>query len=347
VIRSKKHIVFQLVLRAAALLCLFLVFNIIYKKYFWQEDLDAHGPLLKELHDVEQWADVLYFAESSNFNVHESDTDKISISLLLDRYLPNNRVGTVDHAGYHVGQFLPVIENIPADSVPKIIVVTMNLRTFGQDAIFGPNEATLQKAARFNSPNPPLLNRLLISLNHYDNRTPHERDLLKWNGWTYDTLKSPFDSIQFEHNTIRRWCETIKFPDSTGQEDMHRRILADQNIKVFGFHITDKNPMVQTFDKIVQVAKSKNLTLIYNVLAENIEQSDSLVGSNLVWVMKKNRDFLVERYSKMGVIVVDNLELVGNEHFNEREVFPTEHYDETGRKTIARNVANAIKALSN
>jgi hypothetical protein len=40
----------------------------------------------------------------------------------------------------------------------------------------------------------------------------------------------------------------------------------------------------------------------------------------------------------MGVTVVDNLELLGDRHFRDRD-FPTEHYDQAGREQIAAAIA--------
>jgi hypothetical protein len=223
----------------------------------------------------------------------------------------------------------------------------MNLRTFGPDVIHSPNEASLQKSSRLSEIQPPLLNRFLTSLNFYDKKTGHERDIMKWEDWTYDTLRLRADSLRFDYPTVRRWCEVVKFPDSTGAENMPLRILADQNIKVYGFEVDENNPMVQWCDAIVEVSKTKGLYVYFNLLPENIRQTEELVGKNLAALMRQNRDYLVERYSLDGVTVIDNLELVDDIHFLDRKVFPTEHYDQHGRELIAERVAEAVINESN
>jgi hypothetical protein len=139
----------------------------------------------------------------------------------------------------------------------------------------------------------------------------------------------------------------VKFPDSTGAENMPLRILADQNIKVYGFEVDENNPMVQWCDAIVEVSKTKGLYVYFNLLPENIRQTEELVGKNLAALMRQNRDYLVERYSLDGVTVIDNLELVDDIHFLDRKVFPTEHYDQHGRELIAERVAEAVINESN
>jgi hypothetical protein len=66
------------------------------------------------------------------------------------------------------------------------------------------------------------------------------------------------------------------------------------------------------------------------------------VGKDLIYLMKQNRDLLVNRYSSRGVLVVDNLELVNGKDFVDQH-WTTEHYNEQGRKAIAANLAEALK----
>ncbi len=320
-------------------------FNRIYTEYVWSSDLKKHGTMLDELHAIQDTSDMLYFAESSNFTIGPNDTAKLRISDYIDLSFPSRRIGVINHGAYHAQLFLPLIEQIDTSSSVKTIIVTLNMRTFNQDVIYGEDEAGLQMTARLYQPQPPLLNRLFVSLNHYDNKDAHARDILLWKAWTTDTLKSTVDSITFDPNTIRRWCETTKFPDSNGVENMKLRVLADQSIKAYAFQIDESNPMVQAFDEMVAVAGQKNINLVFNLLAENVEDAQQYVGSNLVWLMRQNRDFLVNRYTERGVLVVDNMELLGSLHFLDRAVFPTEHYDEAGRKAIGQNVANSLKKI--
>jgi len=51
---------------------------------------------------------------------------------------------------------------------------------------------------------------------------------------------------------------------------------------------------------------------------------------------------LVSRYSNENVTVVDNLSLINNDEFIDQN-WTTEHYSESGRRLIAKNVANALK----
>ena len=337
------HIARKTLPRIALLICFGFLFQWVYKTTFWRSDLKLHAKMLDELLVIQDTCDILYFAESSNFTNHPDDSLPYSISEFIAEGMPDKRVGTINHGAYHAGLFKNLIAQIDTTSPVKTVIVTMNVRTFNQDVIFGDDEANLQMSNRFYIPAPPLLNRLFVSLNYYDDCSAHERDILLWNAWTYDTIKSDVDTIVFIPNTIRRWCEVDKFLDSNGVPNNHLRFLADQNIKAYAFKITEENPMIHSFDAICSIANQKGFDLVFNLMAENVEQADSVVGSNLIYLMRKNRDFLVDRYTNKGVLVVDNLETIGNTHFLDRERFPTEHYDMYGRQKIARNVLNFMR----
>ena len=335
-----RHIALKLLWRLLLVAALVIGFNQLYSAYFWEDDLDIHAPMLPNLLAMQDTCDVLYFGESSNFTTASVDTNKASISEMINAGTDLN-VGTINHGAYHAGMYLPLIKQITSERV-KTIIVTLNLRTFGQDVIHGGSESHLQKAARFYEPQPPLLNRTLAALSFYDDKSSHERDQLKWHDWTYDTLKSSVDSISFPTNTIRRWCEVVKFPDSNGIEDMTKRPLADHYVKVYGFRIQEGNPMLLWMDEIHSYCLENGYRLIFNLMAENTQDAEAYIGKNLVWLMGVNRSMLVRRYERFGATVVDNLEAIDAEHFVDRATFPTEHYDQIGRQIIANNVLKAL-----
>lgn len=328
-------------LRIFVLLILAVWGNWIYSNYLWEEDLkkyDAH--VLLELLERQDTADVLYFGESSNFSIHPADTQRYSISKLIDLQT-KYKVAALNKGAYHAGIYYPLIQRIDPDKVHTIIV-TLNLRTLNQATIHAPIETSLQKQARLFRPNPPLLNRILLTLNAYDDKDLAERDKAMWEEWTYDTLSS--SEVDFPYPTIKTWCAQPKFVGQDGVEDMEKRTLADHYIKAYAFQIdTASNPRIRQLDKIVSLCEAKNIKLIFNLLAENTEYADSLVGNNLVWLMRQNRDLLVKRYSSSNVKVVDNLEAVEGKHYTDQH-WTTEHYDQVGRQIIADRVAAALNS---
>ena len=95
-------------------------------------------------------------------------------------------------------------------------------------------------------------------------------------------------------------------------------------------------------DKIVQLCKQRGWQPVFNILAENVDQIDSLCGPDLLYLLGQNAQYIVNRYEPQGVIVVNNLKEVRDSDFRDRD-FPTEHYKQTGRLTIATTVSEALK----
>ena len=77
-------------------------------------------------------------------------------------------------------------------------------------------------------------------------------------------------------------------------------------------------------------------------MAENTEKAQQLIGDELTFLMRQNRDLLVNRYHRNGVLVVDNLECVPSKEYTD-STWTTEHYAEKGRRIVARNVADTLR----
>ncbi len=113
-------------------------------------------------------------------------------------------------------------------------------------------------------------------------------------------------------------------------------------IKCFAYALDDKNPRIKDFDKIVTLCKKRGWQPVFNILADNVDQIDTLLGHELVQIMHQNAQYIMDRYRKQGVIVVNNQTVVRDKDFIERD-FPSEHYAQDGRAAVAKNVAEALR----
>ena len=330
----------KIAIRILALAAIAAGFNTLFTKFIWPEELAKEGPELQKLLKLSDSCDMLYFGESSNISYDPvKDSITTSISGLITEQLPNKKLGDITHQAYHAGIYLPLIKRIPPNGKVKTIIVTLNLRTLDQACIHSGLETALQKQALYYANQPPVWIHLRAALNDYDNVSEHERDHKMWKQWTDDKLE--VNGIKFPHPTIKTWCEAVKFPLPDGSEDMPKRTLADHYVKAYAFVIDENNPRVKDFDQILKVCKAKNIKVVFNLLAENTEYADSLAGKPLAQLIRYNRDYLVKRYTAKGVIVVDNLEVVKGKDYTDQN-WTTEHYNYTGRKAIANNVAQKL-----
>lgn len=328
------------IFKILALIMTVFISGIVYEKIYWEPELKDQGHMLFNLREFQWHNDLLYIGESSNYWIAPEDTDKRTISDMINDSLEGMRLSGMQVPAYHAGMFLPIIKQIDEKARVKQLIVTMNLRSFDQAWIYSTQEAALLRSKCFYYSSHPLYNRMCAALQFHGNPSAESQDQKMLHCFEFDTLKVNF---KLPFNTIKTWCEQEKFPLPEGGEDFPKRVLADHYIKAYAFQIdTNTNPRIKDFDEIAKVCKQKNIQLYFNILGENIEWADSLVGKDLLYFMKSNRDLLVERYSKMGVIMIDNLEKIPGQHFGEKD-WTTEHYDQYGRMIIARNVLKSIK----
>ena len=332
------------IIRVVLLAAILFISQMLYKELWWESDLKEHADILENLQLVQDSVDAIYFAESSNFTTSKTDNDLRSISEMLDDSIPTLKVGTVEKGAQHARIYHSLIKRIPDDSPVKMVIVTMNLRSFSADWIHSELESNLMKSDLLLQDRPELLNRFLLTLNFYDNKRGAERLRDLHQVWKDDKINWPFD---FPYDNIYDWDVAMGnggWLNEDGSWDMPKIQLGTQQIKQFGFDIKEDNPRIQDFDGIVKTCNEKSLMLVFNILAENIDAVDSLVGEELVFLMKRNRDFLMERYQGQNVLVVDNLELVRDASFTDRD-FPTEHYDQRGRMDVAMNLRDSISEI--
>jgi len=256
--------------------------------------------------------------------------------------LPEINVGTVDKPGLHAGTYLSVIKNIENDSRIKMLIITMNLRSFGANWRYSKAENHLAKSELMLSTSPPLINKFLISLKAYDHKTDEERVAQFKDAWEKET----FNISNFKYTNVNSWDSAMAWQEwlSTNPYLTETNIsLACHYIKNFAFSIdTLSNSRIQDFDEIIEIANERKYTVVFNLLSENMEEAKNLVGKELIYLIQHNRELLIQHYESKGAVVVDNLYVVPDSCFVDRD-WPTEHYSKDGKKRIAENINRIIR----
>ena len=332
-----------LIIRCLAIAFILFAANFIYTKFFFEKDLQIHGDMINLTRGIDS-ARVIYMGESSNFTFSPNDSDKRKISDMICDFYPDLKIQDITHGALHAYCYYIFLKTIPDNSKLETIIITLNLRSFDANWRYSDLETFLQKQMIMIDPTyPPLFRRFLLGFKGYDNKTVKERERQFLNEWDTAKLIVPFP---LEYNTVKKWDNAIAsngYIDVSGNRNEDSTILACHYIKTYAFQIdVNKNPRIKDFDNIVKLAKQKGWHVIFNLMAENTQKANKLVGKELIYLIKQNRDLLVTRYSKMGATVVDNLECVNDSDYIDQN-WTTEHYKETGRKTIAKNVAEALK----
>lgn len=331
-------------LKIVGLILLLIIFNYIYKILFWEHDLQTHSNIINDIRKVNtNHSKIIYLGESSNHTLGRNDTDTRKISEMISSYFPTIKHGEICQNASHAGIYYHFLNAISEKSDVKTVIVTMNLRSFDANWIYSNLETPLLKGIMLLKNYPPLFNRFLLSFKGYEIKTDKEREQQFLDEWKKVKLVFPFN---FPYTTVRKWDDEIAkkgFLNQDGSINQFLTELACNYVKTYAFQInTETNPRIKDFDAIVSLSKKRKWNLIFNLLSENTETADSLVGKELVWLIKQNRDLLVNRYRKNGVMVIDNLEAVPATEFVDTN-WTTEHYAQKGRRIIAKNVALGLR----
>ncbi len=318
--------------------------NILYTQTLYKKDLAEKSKEILELREDTTAQQVYYFGESSNITYAPQDSITNSISAITNQFFPDLRIKAVTKYASHAGIYKHWLRELPGGSAkPKAVIITMNLRSFDAAWIHSRLETQLQEALVLTRPYPNIINRFCLSLQAFDNKTEQQREQIMLEEWRTVQLKFPFP---FKYKTVREWDDATAAgshlkPD--GSWDNEKIILACHYVKGYAFNLNEENPRVKDFDAISRWCEENHVKLYLNLMAENIQYADSLVGKELVFLMRQNRDFLVKRYNTPNCKVVDNLELVEGKWFIDQN-WTTEHYNYKGRMRIAKNLALAMKA---
>ena len=340
------------------------------------------SPMAAKLDSAFGNGDVVYLGESSNTSFNPwTDTFGYSVSEFLQMYLPQNRVRGVSHDGYHVGLFSQMLGLMPehwADTGRKTVVITVNMRSFGPSAMFNGNEASNQQEGIFYTRRMALLNRVYVSLHHYDSRDAREMERAKTQwfrtkdlrlnggagnhyGNTHGDGGFKLDGeVWYYHNTVKWWLRDLQrqYAPVSGDADLARVMpMAEAYLKEFAFLLDEENPRVQALDAIVAKCKQEQVNVVFVLLMPNFDHAHRLFGAELTQLMDYNMDFLRKRFAgwekeykqgdfKVGYVDVQRLygDWAGGQHYTD-QWYPTEHVDAHIRQFIAQKTAEKILAF--
>lgn len=338
---STKYTLRKIGMKSLLLIAVLAALDVVYYHTFYPKDLENNCSLIDlSQKPMEEEDDMVYLGESSNHSYCESDTDQRAISEMLNGLLPKHKVGKLSKGACHAGIYYDILRNIPKQSQVKTVIVTVNLRSFSSEWIYSKLEVALRKEQVMMKQAPALYKRMLLAFKAYPHWTEKEREKLVIDG----LKKQCFNIPNFPYHNASEWDHAISGPGTlhNGSRPSSDTIaLTCHHIKHFAYELDENNPRIKDLDKIAKLCQQRGWKLVFNILSENTDQINALVGSELTWLMERNVQYIIQRYESQDVIVVNNLYEVRDSDFFERD-FPTEHYTQTGRMTIARNIAEQL-----
>lgn len=332
--KSLIKILSKVLLLAAVL----VVLEMVYRLTLYPRDIEEQCGLMElSLKPLQEDADMIYLGESSNHNCNDADTDRRSICQMIDDQLPGHHVADLAHNATHSGVFYDIMNNIPDSCRVQTAIITVNLRSFTSEWIWSNLETPLRKQQVMMKKAPALYKRMLLAFKAYPHWTEDERWALVRRGLKRQTFSIP----GFPYTDAAEWDREMWHQGTQSGLSDDSAALACHYIKCFACTLDDNNPRIRDFDHIVRLCRRRGWTPVFHILPDNEDQMDSLVGPQLLTLLHNNARFIQQRYEAMGVMVVNNQGIVRDSAFNER-FYPTEHYNEKGRRAVADAIAAAL-----
>lgn len=337
------NIAIKILSKLALLVALLTLMNFVYVRFFFEKDLQKQSKVINKVRAIPMDTDILYMGESSNTTFSKYDFDKRSISGMLQDYFPSLKIHDITKPASHAGIYTILLDNLPEATEIKTVIVTLNLRSFNADWIYSKLETSLQKSMVLLRDYPPLVNRFQLSFKDYDIKIKKQRTAQIREKWAEDKFSFPYS---FPYNNVIEWdyaMATKGVKNHKGEIDYKATELACHFIKSYAFQIdTSHNIRIKEFDKLIALSKKRGWDLVMNLMAENTEKAEKLVGDDLLYLMNENRKILIAYFNHKGIKVVDNLNAVADKQFIDQN-WTTEHYAEIGRRIIANNMATELK----
>ncbi len=286
----------------------------------------------------------LYFGESSNFTSSEKDIDKRYISQMLAAHDNNENITPISKGAIHAGTYHALVKRISDNNHIKTIIISLNLRSFGINWIESYLETNLSRANVLYSNYPPIIKKFMLGFKAYDNKDNFKRNEIVRHHYKYDKFK--LKTKNFE--CVRDWDAVVYDKgvlDENGVKDKDKTEVACHFIKNYAFVLSDNNPRVKDLDEIVNYCKEKKIKLLFHLLPENIEKAQVLCGEDLNLLIDQNAEFLQKRYSAQ-TSFVNNYNILPDSCFIDKQ-WPTEHYNEYGRRLVANKIYSQLKLLKN
>lgn len=330
-----RHTILALLRKFAWLLLLLIVLEVVYRLTWYPKELKEDGSFVELVQKAKQeQADILYLAESSNITCGNNDTDTRFISDMLADKITDQKLCHLTRPACHAGNYYKLLQRIPKKSATKTVIVTVNMRSFSSEWIYSKLETPLQREMIYMKKAPALYKRSLIAFKAFTHWSEAEREQIVRDNFKKQTFHFPYD---FPYKNAYEWdyaigTQCILYNGQPASLDTIQ--LACHYIKCFAYELDKNNPRIKDLDKIVKLCKRRGWNLVFNILPDNVDQVEALAGADLVYLMRQNANYIVERYSPKGVLVVNNQDIVRDCDFRERD-FPTEHYLQNGRQAVA------------
>jgi hypothetical protein len=271
---------------------------------------------------------VLFFGDSSDRTVSPNDKDRRSIDAILGHYLSGISVVSIDHPAYDAGIYEAYAVSLATKkSVPKIVVIPINLRSFSPDWDMRPEYqfTTQQVYLRYgHTLLYPFLPFLLNMKAFPFLETSHESFV---SSPVYDGTRRLGEVKDFDNDS---------FKIVTKSHDIQKVQL------YYMYRLTRSHRKVQSLQQIQRLLAKRGVRCIFYITPIDFEYASRLLGDRSKSQIAANARIITSALMDVNAEVVDLTFSLNDKEFAHDADYIDEHLNEKGRSFVAEQLAKRI-----
>lgn len=273
--------------------------------------------------------EVVYLGESTLYTVDPGERDKAPINVMLERLLPEYRVGCIAHDAYHLelyAAFCTYMAGKP--NPPRLVVVPVNLGTVSPHWDRRPEYQ---------------FERLKLFLRH-DSKLfrAFYRPLAAFR--VFDL--TPISQREYERSVVFDGEEpvgTMKEFIEPSYGAFSAEHMKNQLVLRYMYRIPPDHPKLQAVVRIADVLERAKIQALFYLTPIDYETGDTYLGDRFSARIRENAAFVTSSLEAAGQTALDLTFNLDAEWFHWGSLYPNEHLNERGRMYVAERLAAAIR----
>jgi hypothetical protein len=330
-LNNMKKFLLKILLFSAALVVFYLPF--VLGSYCSFPEMKAVQKSLR--HDT----DVIVFGSSVNQSCADGDTDRRSISQMIDSFLDDIDVAGISHAAYHLDVYAEYISYIAQTGKKPIVIIPINLRSFSPEWDLRPNYQFIRERSLLNP---------FASIRF--NGVPFLGfSMYPWTG------SSELKSISMDEYYETPVFHSTRCVGKVADYDFTSGSVSDGNydgdsemLKGFVYHYMQ--PLHQNHRKLISLSRicgignDHGLTVVTYITPIDYQSAEKMGIEGFSGFQRQNIEIIQSVMMRHGSAAIDLSMALDSSHFD-YEYRPCEHLNMMGREAVARELAAAISRV--
>lgn len=279
---------------------------------------------------LEEGRDVIYLGESTLYTFDPADKDQAPINEMLQRLLPELRIGCVAHDAYHMelyDAFATYLAGKPHP--PRLVIVPINLGTVSPYWDRRP-EYQFERLKLFLRHDNALFRAFYrpLAVFHVLNLTPHSQ--------------REFDhTLVYDGDTPVGLMSTFTSPAYRTFSEQHMR---DQLVLRYMYRVPPDHPKLLAMTRLARTLEKAGVQVLFYLTPIDYETGDQYLGPRFSERIRENAALFTTKLDEAGQKPLDLTFNLGAGQFHWGSLYPNEHLNESGRRYVAEQLAQTVRA---